>query len=139
MFYLAYVSAATRRFDQQELETLLATCRRNNAALGISGALVYADGSFMQVLEGDEDTVRALYARIERDPRHHDLIVLDEGAEPVREFGDWSMAFRDLSGRLDEVDGFEDLMAPLQDEHPGGSTRLRRLVRSARKSLRVTL
>ena len=139
VFYLAYVSTAHHRLDQRELADLLATCRRNNSASGVSGALVYADGSFMQVLEGEEAVVRTLFATISRDERHSDLILLDEGDELVREFGRWSMAFRDLTGRMGEVPGFEELMRPVADEGPGRATRLRRLVISARRQLRSAL
>ena len=138
-FYLAYVSTATRLFDQQDLEALLATCRSHNKANGISGALIYAGGTFMQVIEGDEDEVRALYRRIRRDPRHHDLIKLDEGEEEDREFGDWSMAFRDFTGRMDEVPGFVELVEYLPQLEEGDPSQLRRLLATARKEMQAVL
>ena len=139
MFYLAYVSTARELLNQEELARLLATCERNNTAAGVSGALVYAGGSFLQVLEGDEVTVRALFGRIRRDSRHHDIILLDEGDEDEREFGEWSMAFRDLTGQMAGTPGFEELMNILPSESAGGAGRLQRLVGSARQQLRTAL
>ena len=52
--------------------------------------LLYKDGNFMQAIEGDEDVVRALHARIALDPRHRGLITLLEGSVPERQFPDWS-------------------------------------------------
>ena len=64
MFSLVYVSAAVTWFSDRELRGLLAQCRLSNAQTGITGMLLYKDGNFMQTLEGDERTVRALEARI---------------------------------------------------------------------------
>jgi hypothetical protein len=96
VFFSVYVSAAVDPFSASELVHLLDTARRNNAALGVTGMLLYKDGNFMQVLEGDEATVRNVYAKIERDPRHRGLLTLLQGTTEERQFADWSMAFRDL-------------------------------------------
>ena len=93
---LVYVSSATDLFDRAELEEILAVSRRNNAARGVTGMLLYKDGNLMQVLEGDEEAVQATYARISADPRHRGLMVLLEEAVEDRQFADWTMAFRDL-------------------------------------------
>ena len=97
MFHLLYVSSAVKHFSKNELVEMLNKARENNLRLGVTGLLVYKDGNFMQVLEGDKPVVLDLYATISADPRHHDgIIILEEEIEkPV--FADWSMGFRDLS------------------------------------------
>lgn len=70
MFFLVYVSSAVRPFSRSDLEDLPATSRDNNAELGITGMLLYRDDNFMQILEGEEGPVRALYDKIGNDPRH---------------------------------------------------------------------
>lgn len=55
--------------------------------------LLYSDGRFVQALEGPEDAVRALYARIQRDPRHARVLTVRAGPGPRRYFADWSMGF----------------------------------------------
>ena len=97
MFYLVYVSDAAEEVSKDDLLAILAESRDKNAEAGITGMLLYKDGSFMQVLEGDEQAVRALYARIRRDPRHRGVVTLVEGQADRRSFGDWSMGFQDLS------------------------------------------
>ena len=97
MFSLIYVSSAVRPFSPSELVDLLAGCHKNNATLGITGMLLYKDGNFMQVLEGEEEVVRTLYAKIGRDPRHQGQITLLQGQLAERQFPDWSMGFRDLN------------------------------------------
>jgi blue light- and temperature-responsive anti-repressor len=72
---------------------ILATSQKNNARVGVSGALLFNGGSFAQVLEGPRPVVERTFERIQRDPRHSDVNVLQ--CEPVakRGFANWSMAF----------------------------------------------
>lgn len=76
-----------------DLEELLDHARRSNAAKGITGALVYAEGIFLQILEGDMVRVKDLMAKIQRDVRHEDVVILREGEVPAAIFGSWKMAF----------------------------------------------
>lgn len=99
MFFLTYVSTATEDLSKSDLNELLAQCRKNNADLGITGMLLYKEGNFMQVLEGEESTVRSLYTKIARDPRHKGEILLQQGALEERHFAGWSMGYRDLESQ----------------------------------------
>ena len=76
-----------------DLEEILDHARGSNADNGITGALVYAEGIFLQILEGDEVRVRDLMAKIRRDVRHDSVIVLREGEVPAAIFGSWKMAY----------------------------------------------
>ena len=67
---LVYVSSAHREMSQQELAELLNISRRNNAALGVTGLLLYVSGNFIQALEGDELAIDGLYRKIAANPRH---------------------------------------------------------------------
>jgi hypothetical protein len=106
MHYLVYVSQARRPMDEAELEAILIPSRAANPALGITGLLVYRyspdtdSGHFIQMLEGEESAVRALYDRIVRDPRHHTKLVLGEGEIPARMFANWSMGFKNVDDAL---------------------------------------
>ena len=79
MFFLVYVSMAQEKMSKEDLLDILAQSREANAKAGITGMLLYKDGNFMQALEGEETAVRALYARICRDPRHRGILTLVEG------------------------------------------------------------
>ena len=110
IFSTVYVSAAAEPWAQDELRALLAGCRANNAAAGVTGLLLYRDGVFMQVLEGEEETVRSLYRRIARDPRHHDVANIWVAHAPQRRFPDWSMGFRNLEDHEVDLEGYRDLL-----------------------------
>ena len=92
-YQIVYSSDAATPMQTGDLEELLDHARRSNAANGITGALVYAEGMFLQILEGDEVRVRDLMARIRRDVRHDNVIVLREGEVPAAIFGSWKMAY----------------------------------------------
>ena len=138
VFFLVYVSSATLPFSGEDLRDLLATCRKNNAELGITGMLLYKDGNFMQVLEGDEEAVRGLYARIEADPRHGGEITLQQGFTEGRQFPDWSMGFRDLnSSEENSTPGYSEFLnAPLTGrEFSGNPSRAQKLLLTFKRTM----
>lgn len=96
IFQLGYASAASTPFSEDELRDLLAKARANNAELNVSGMLLYHEGSFIQVLEGDQDTVEQLYAKIADDPRHTNALLLFKGDATERSFDEWTMGFHEL-------------------------------------------
>jgi hypothetical protein len=98
VYFLLYVSSAKKLFSRNELDEILAISRKNNTAVDVSGILLYKDGNLMQLLEGAQPEVTALYGRIGQDPRHTDLTLIWDGVEEERQFPSWSMAFRDLDG-----------------------------------------
>ena len=117
MFFLVYVSSAVTPFTPSELVDLLAKSHENNGKLDISGMLLYKDGNFMQVLEGEETAVRRLYTKIGRDPRHKGIIDIIDGQQESRQFASWSMAFRDLSGPDPIiVPGYSDFLTTRLDD-----------------------
>ena len=81
---------ADRRNEQ--LGAIFTTARRNNRGREITGALMISEDAFVQVLEGDETEVRALFTTIERDDRHDQVRVLEEQDVVGRTFGRWAMA-----------------------------------------------
>ena len=110
-FQLVYVSVATCEFDTEALDALLRTARSNNEALGISGMLVFHEGSFIQVLEGPRSDVQQLFERIELDPRHAQTRILFRGEVDQPSFSDWSMGFYRTHARSAvELPGFNNFL-----------------------------
>ena len=96
LFRLVYCSRNTIPADQDDQATgiahILTASRTNNARDGVTGALLYSDGCFAQVLEGDLGAVQRTFERIQRDPRHGHVIVLEARRAEARIFGLWDMA-----------------------------------------------
>lgn len=96
LYKLLYVSRATRELSDNDLEDLLTVSRRNNERLNLTGVLVYANGQFLQVLEGEEEPIRRLYNAIRRDDRNSDHRIIARNPVADRMFPSWSMAFQNL-------------------------------------------
>lgn len=99
-YELAYASAARTLFTPPELSELLRVARRNNERAGVTGILLYHEGSFLQLLEGEQEQVEQIYERVRLDPRHWRVSVVRQGPVPERRFSSWSMGFVSLDTAL---------------------------------------
>jgi hypothetical protein len=68
MHHLIYLSQATRPLSAKALMCLLDQARLANERQHLTGALVYGNKGFIQLLEGEQDVLEQAYARITRDP-----------------------------------------------------------------------
>jgi hypothetical protein len=69
--------------------------------------MLYGNGCFVQVLEGEQATVSALYERIKQDGRHRDVTTFADKTIAQRAFGEWAMAFHHASPQqLAQVSGY---------------------------------
>jgi Sensors of blue-light using FAD len=106
-FRLIYSSEAAPGLARVELEEMLAESRIRNQAHGITGVLLFVEGAFLQILEGEKADVHNLMARIELDPRHRGIKVFYEEEVGDRAFASWSMAY--LSPSAQEVAKWAEL------------------------------
>ncbi len=90
MLLLTYVSSV--RAGPVEIDAILATARRRNAANALTGLLIHDGRRFLQVLEGPSTMVEASYARIRMDDRHRGIVTLAQRIVTERAFGDEPMA-----------------------------------------------
>lgn len=89
---IAYCSRSLVSMDSLVMiADILAVSQRNNRRDHITGALVYSDGAFFQVVEGAPEGLDRLLRRLADDPRHSDVKVVHRSAVCGRLFADWSM------------------------------------------------
>lgn len=110
MLQIIYSSAAVAPFSETELTELLGKARVNNGRLGVTGMLLYHEGSFLQALEGDEHVVDALYTKIGKDKRHHRVVALLRRPIDDRYFDQWQMGFASSKGLPYNMPGFSDYL-----------------------------
>ena len=91
---IVYISAATSDFREDDLDAMLATARRNNGASGITGMLLYAEGAFIQVLEGETEALDTTMERIRRNPLHRHILEIHRAEISERSFSGWAMGCR---------------------------------------------
>ena len=100
LIHLIYISRAVRGIRGTDVDAILNDSRARNARTSVTGMLLFADDSFIQVLEGEEAAVADIFASIERDPRHRGVTVLVREHIKERHFAEWSMGFERMSGAL---------------------------------------
>lgn len=90
---LIYFSTAVEVPTVAQLEHMLLRARERNASEGVTGVLIYAEGSFIQYLEGPGAGLDRVYRRIQADSLHHDIFEVYREPIGSREFAEWQMAF----------------------------------------------
>lgn len=93
-----------------DIPAILAQAVARNGIDGITGLLYTEDDSFLQAIEGPEESMADLLDRLEADDRHRNIRILVERGIDEREFGDWTMIYRD---RRESIDDFDDRMRVL--------------------------
>ncbi len=88
-----YTSAAIQPMPKSKLYKILVDSRVNNKLADVTGLLVYVDGKFLQVLEGDQEVITALLEKISKDQRHKDVKVVYKTGIENRTFNAWQMAY----------------------------------------------
>ena len=109
--FLIYSSFATTRLSQRELLELLKHARAKNEAHGLTGMLLYRDGIYLQFLEGKRVDIDELMGRLDKDSRHQDIRIIQEGELAERMFPDWSMAYKNLAAlRSAHIRGYSEAL-----------------------------
>ncbi len=106
-YRLIYSSEATEEMSRPDLEQMLVESRLRNTRRHITGVLVFVDGVFLQVLEGERGDVEDLMESIRRDPRHRHIKEFHQEEIDRRAFPNWRMAY--LSPRAEEVSAWAGL------------------------------
>ena len=91
---LTYTSEAKLPLLRSQIDHILLRSRERNSIEGVTGVLLYTDGRFMQYLEGPKSGLEKVWGVIKADPLHHRIVEDKMERIWVREFEQWSMAFR---------------------------------------------
>lgn len=88
---LVYVSVRKSSCTEEEIQKILASCKKNNAGLDITGVLLYSDTNFVQYLEGEYKQIIGLYDKIKTDDRHKNFVLITSSPILERSFPSWQM------------------------------------------------
>lgn len=115
MHHIVYMSQTKDSLTPAMLVALLIQARALNERQQVTGALVYGNGKFLQVIEGEESVVQDLYKRIASDPRHQHVSKLADKPISARRFAEWSMAFGEAQAdQFHELQGLVGYLSPEQ-------------------------
>jgi Sensors of blue-light using FAD len=125
MNQVVYSSAALAPLSETQLTELLARARTKNERLGVSGMLLYHQGSFLQVLEGDGAVLESLFSTISADKRHQRVVALLKREVDERHFGDWRMGFASMKNLPANLPGYSDYLRLRGDPVEGANAAVR--------------
>lgn len=109
---LVYLSEAVQKMSRQDLLSIQEKARQNNEPIDVTGSLFYNGGWFLQILEGQPDTLTSLYHKIEQDPRHRNTRIIYNEPAKFRTFGRWSMNMINLEDR--QADKYSELVEVIE-------------------------
>ena len=106
LYHFVYCSRAADGVDDLEVGRIVESAQRHNLALGITGMMAFGSGVFFQWIEGPSAQVKKLIAKLHADPRHYDIVSLEQSEEKrERLYPNWGM---------EQVEA-EDIRAVLED------------------------
>ncbi len=94
---ILYISKSTRAMPDAELHDIASKARAANEREGITGALLFVENSFVQVIEGKDTAIDGLLAALRADKRHRDITILMDRKVRSRDFQNWSMGIIKIS------------------------------------------
>lgn len=126
MYFIVYSSKANHDLSEEELHKILKHSKEYNRRNNITGLLILYNDTFFQMLEGEEEVVKATYERIRNDERHDTVLLLFSGESDKRHFPDWKMALEVVDeDYFRQIDAYENLsegdkfLNEVNDEHIG--------------------
>lgn len=103
LLQLIYASTRVGTFGLQDARSVIDAAKRRNVPQDITGLLIYADGYFLQVLEGSASATSETFIRIGADPRHEHISLLSVEDVAERSFPQWAMRYIDVSELRDHL------------------------------------
>lgn len=97
---LAYASTLALHCDRRCINEIVDWSAPANMRRGITGILAVDGDSVLQIIEGPETDVMALFDHIRKDDRHFGVVELDRETIDAPHFGSWGMALRPMSDAL---------------------------------------
>lgn len=91
---IIYISTAEPSLTENELFNLLIESQKRNAEHKITGLLLHSDGNLIQILEGPQHEVEALYQKIAKDRRHRGVTQMANRPIEHRDFPHFKMGFK---------------------------------------------
>lgn len=79
-YELIYHSYADENITNEQIDNIIKNARENNSKNNITACLLYHNKQFVQLLEGEQESVERLYESISRDQRHNQVVAIHKGA-----------------------------------------------------------
>ncbi|GHA27282.1 hypothetical protein GCM10007103_05840 [Salinimicrobium marinum] len=107
-YAISYVSTANPELTKNQIQTTLDYSKNWNNNHVITGILLFSQGNFFQVLEGEENLLKELFERIKADKRHHNIITIFQKEVSEVKFDNYEADFISLDDRYhtNDIDSY---------------------------------
>jgi Sensors of blue-light using FAD len=96
-YILVYRSRTNVNVDESAMQGIVSAAQIKNSRIGVSGFLLWKNGSVIQGLLGNRSSVDSLFLDIRQDPRHHHVAVLYEEHVEALTYPGWALKFIDMN------------------------------------------
>ena len=103
-YAISYVSTVAPNLPRKDIEKILEQSRDDNTKQNITGILLYSNGNFFQVLEGNKEDVLDLFSKIKQDDRHYDVLTIFKREVEQPKFQEYQVDFMSLDAAYKEQD-----------------------------------
>lgn len=129
-YVISYVSTQIRELDPSEVVHILHQTESRNDRFGVNGLLVYSEGNFFEVIEGEKEKIKELYQHILKDGRHKDVILLfqKEVHKPLVDEEEAHFISENTLYRKMEVEHFNECIQDLDPQTRGTVNQMLRVM-----------
>lgn len=103
VFYSRNETKFTGSTMKEFVRGVLDSCARHDRSSGLTGALLFNESFFVQVMEGDATALSAKMWSLAEDKRHSLMVIMAAGCVPKRSFLTWSVGYAGRSEALDRL------------------------------------
>ncbi|MFG3447832.1 MULTISPECIES: BLUF domain-containing protein [unclassified Stenotrophomonas] len=112
---IAYTSQAIPNLGSSRVDELTLRAAAHNRIAGVTGVMLFDGSRFLQYIEGPDDGMSVVYARIEYSRSHTGMVELARGRVAERQFPYWTMRWISVAE--------SELQATLMSDWPSLSSR----------------
>ncbi len=103
-YAISYVSTVNPDLSNSDITKLMDYVNMQNNARGIIGILIYSDGNFFQIIEGSKKVIKAMFEKIKKDIRHHNVIKMLDQEIQGPPFSEYHSSFTVISNHHNQCE-----------------------------------
>ncbi|MBQ0736432.1 BLUF domain-containing protein [Aquimarina celericrescens] len=116
-YIISYVSTVNPDLSNTDIAKLMDHVNVHNNTIGLTGILIYSEGNFFQVLEGEEEIVKRMFERIKKDSRHYNIIKMLDKEMNDHSFSEYHSSFTVISDHYSQTE-LQEFLNKEKDYNP---------------------
>ena len=114
---ISYVSTAHPSLANSDINELFKFVKHYNNDQNITGILMYSDGNFFQVLEGEKEQIQILFEKIKLDSRHYNVIKIFDREITDCSFSKYHSSFKVIGEKFNHKE-LQDFLKEEKSNNP---------------------